>query len=140
MIANPLLGPLFAMVALTYVVWVTIGVRRTRAVASGATHLSRFAVRGVEGIPPEARQVSDHFQNLFEMPVLFYVAILVALHLGLTGPALPALAWVFVVFRVLHAWIHLGRNEVRFRFYAFVAGSVTLLLMWVVIARSVLLS
>jgi hypothetical protein len=138
MTANPLLGPLFAMVALTFVIWATMGVRRTRAVATGATHLSRFAVRGLEGITPEARQVSDHFQNLFEMPVLFYVAVLIALHLGLTGPALPVLAWVFVVFRVLHAWVHLGRNEVRYRFYAFVASSVTLLLMWLVIAAAAL--
>jgi hypothetical protein len=139
MIANPLLGPLFAMVLLTFVVWATMGARRTRAVADGSTHLSRFALRGMDGVTPEAQQASDHFQNLFEMPVLFYVAVLVALHLGLTGWVLPVLAWVFVVLRAAHAWVHLGRNEVRFRFYAFVASSVTLLLMWLSIVRAVLI-
>ncbi len=136
MIANPLLGPLFAMVVLTFVVWATMGMRRTRAVATGATHLSRFAVRGLDGVTPEAQQVSDHFRNLFEMPVLFYVAVLLALHLGLAGWALPMLGWAFVLLRGVHAWVHLGSNEVRYRFYAFVASSVTLLLMWLVIARA----
>ncbi len=136
--ANPLIGPMLAMVLITHVVWATMGIRRTRAVASGETHLSRFAVRGMDGIEPSAVRASDHYSNLFEMPVLFYVALLTAMQLGVQTVPMLALAWVYVVLRAAHAWVHLGRNVVRYRFYAFVSSTVTLILMWLVIAGSVL--
>ncbi len=138
MTANPLIGPMLAMVLMTCIVWATMGIRRTRAVATGETHLSRFAVRGMGGIEPSAVQASDHYSNLFEMPVLFYVALLTAMQLGIQGIAMLALAWVYVVLRAAHAWVHLGRNEVRHRFYAFVGSTVTLIVMWLIIARHAL--
>lgn len=140
MTTNPLFGPMLAMVLLTCVVWAAMGIRRTRAVATGETHLSRFAVRGMDGIELPAVQASDHYSNLFEMPVLFYVALLTAMQMGIQSVAMLVLAWVYVVLRAVHAWVHLGRNEVRYRFYAFVGSTVTLILMWLVVARIALFS
>ena len=63
--------------------------------------------------------------------MLFYVAIMLALTLMLQDPVLVYLAWVFVVFRIVHAVIHVTYNNVMHRFLVYVLGSVAVMGMWV---------
>ena len=51
-----------------------------------------------------------------------------------------ALAWMFVVTRMVHAGIHVTSNDVRWRFQAFAVGAMLLLIMWIVFALRVLSS
>jgi hypothetical protein len=41
-----------------------------------------------------------------------------------------SLAWVFVMARYAHAFIHIGFNYVPLRFAAFLAGAITLGVIW----------
>ena len=50
------------------------------------------------------------------------------------------LAWVFVLTRLLHAYIHTTSNIVRHRFNAFAVGVFILLAMWIIFAVRILLS
>jgi hypothetical protein len=70
------------------------------------------------------------YMNLLELPVLFYAACALMLVTGKFDGAQVALAWVFVLTRCVHAFIHIGFNYVPLRFTAFFAGSVTLGLLW----------
>jgi hypothetical protein len=83
-------------------------------------------------------RASDNFRNLFELPVLFYVALLVLASTGHVSPATLLLAWLFVVLRVLHSAIHCTYNRVVHRFYAYLAGGVVLWVLWGVIAVDLL--
>lgn len=76
----------------------------------------------------------DNFRNLFEVPVLFYVAILVIYVAGLYSTAFLALAWVYVAARVAHSFIQCTSNLVMNRFYAFVTSCTALSIMWLMIA------
>jgi hypothetical protein len=49
------------------------------------------------------------------------------------------LAWLFLITRLVHTYIHIGRNVVIDRFYAFLASVVALLAMWVWFALRILL-
>jgi hypothetical protein len=49
-----------------------------------------------------------------------------------------ALAWLFVVSRLVHAYIHLTSNHVGRRFAAFAASALVLLIMWVIFAVRIL--
>jgi hypothetical protein len=51
---------------------------------------------------------------------------------------LVVLAWVFVAFRVLHAFIHTGSNYVPNRFYAFAGSVFSLIAMWAVFAVQIM--
>jgi hypothetical protein len=136
---TPLMArPLLAMVLLTFTVWLVMGRRRIRAVAGGEVSLADFAVRGGSGPPARVAQAGDHFANLLEVPVLFYVAIMTAALLGLTDTVLLVLAWAFVAVRVVHAVIHLSYNHVRHRFYAYVGGSTICWLIWLYLAVHVM--
>jgi len=44
------------------------------------------------------------------------------------------MAWLFVLSRLVHAYIHTGTNYIPHRFNAFAVGVFTLLAMWVIFA------
>jgi hypothetical protein len=67
-------------------------------------------------------QASDNFKNLFEVPVLFYALVGVSLALSQTPRWLVAGAWLFVVLRIVHSFIHCTYNRVMHRFAAFGAS------------------
>jgi hypothetical protein len=70
------------------------------------------------------------YMNLLEIPVLFYLACVLMLVTGKFDSTQVALAWVFVLARCVQAFIHIGFNYVLLRFTAFLAGSVTLAVLW----------
>ena len=74
---------------------------------------------------------ANNLMNQFEAPVLFHVCCL-ALH-AIAGVSVAALvlAWLFVLSRYVHAWIHLATNRLRQRSYAFRSGLGLLALMWI---------
>lgn len=126
--------PMLAMVLLTFIVLIVVFRRRMRMVREGHAPVSYFRTLQGSQEPDYAVQASRHFANLFEAPVLFYVACLAALFVGLRGWGLLALAWAYVAARVVHAIVHLGSNRLRHRMRIYGASWLVLLAMWVWIA------
>ena len=73
-----ILGPVFAMVFLTFIVWVYTYIRRISFINRNRISPKDLAVPGAlaELSPPAVSNPSDNFKNLFEMPVLFYALAL----------------------------------------------------------------
>jgi hypothetical protein len=71
--------------------------------------------------------------NLLEVPVLFYLACLVAVVTQHITPALIALAWAYVALRVLHSLIYLSYNHVVHRLTVFAVSNGVAALMWVLL-------
>lgn len=80
----------------------------------------------------EDSRAADNFRNLFEIPVLFYALVAIAIGLGHTPDWLVNGAWAFVVLRYLHSLIQCTYNRVFHRLPAFMAGFVVLVALWVV--------
>lgn len=121
---------MIAQAAIVIILLFALGIGRFRAAAKGR------AKRGPDGrliFPERVMQLSDCVNNQFQLPSLFFVASLLALHVGAAGPIFAILAWVFVAFRVIHAAIFVTTNVILHRFLAFVVGAVTVLIMWVMI-------
>lgn len=128
-----LVYPMFAMVLLTVIVGLVMFRIRIQAVRAGSLDVRYFKTYNV-GSPPEAViQSGRHFTNLFEVPVLFYVACMTAMMIGIENAATVPLAWVFVVSRLAHAWVHLGSNKMFLRMAAFLVGMAAVLALWIVI-------
>lgn len=130
--------PAVAMVALTIAVIFRMFFERKRQMVADRIHFreipssSQMASRFVD------TRGADNYRNLFEMPVLFYVALLVAFVTSQVSPLVLGLAWGYVVFRVLHSYIHCTYNRVMHRFYAFLASNLLLWTMWGVLAVGLL--
>ena len=125
-----LIRPMVALVALTAIVALLMGVYRNVAVIRGVAPARYF--RGFNADPPAewVERPARAYMNLLELPVLFYVVCLLMLTTGRFDSVQVALAWVFVVARCAHAFIHIAFNYVPLRFAAFVAGVVTLAVIW----------
>jgi len=132
-----LVYPMAAMVALTFFVLITLFRSRVAAVKAGEADAG-FYKTYQEGKEPRATAaLSRHVVNMFESPTLFYAACMTAMISGQTGTAMLALAWVYVVLRALHAYIHTGSNSLPPRIKAYFASWLVLLGMWATIVAGV---
>ncbi len=126
-----LVYPMAAMVLLTTVVLVLTVLGRVAAVKSGEVDARYYKTfQGDAGEPRKMAQRSRHFVNLFENPVLFYVACITAMVVGQGAGLVLWLAWAFVACRVAHAVVHLGSNSIPPRMVAYGASWIVLLAMW----------
>ena len=138
MSVQAILAPLFVQVALTFALLVWMGAARIAAVRHGETRVRDIAL-GQSNWPPRIQQISNCYHNQFQLPMLFYVLVVLAYILHKADYLFIIMAWVFVALRIVHAAIHTTSNHVGHRFQAFAAGAVILLLMWVVFAARMLL-
>jgi hypothetical protein len=131
---NAIFLPAIGMVLLTLVVWLRMYTDRLGEMRSKKIHPQRVATARMAGEVLQNVQSADHFRNLFEMPVLFYVLCGFLAITKLTTVLLLAMAWGYVSLRVLHAYIHLTSNQVIRRFQAYAASCIVLWVMWGVFA------
>ena len=132
-----ILLPLFVEVILTFVLLFTMAPLRTRDFASGAVRPEDIALREQKW-PKRTTQFANAFSNQFELPVLFYVLTILEYVTHLAGIVFVVLAWIFVIFRVLQAYVHVTSNTVRLRGAFFAIGAVVLAIMWVIYIVQVL--
>lgn len=130
--------PMMAMVLLTLTVMILLLRRRIAAVKAGEIELKYYKTYQGDTEPDVVKQATRHYINLFETPVMFYAACLVALTTGVASPVLQALAWVYVAVRVAHAYIHLGTNRIIYRMRAYGLSLLLILLIWILLVVSVL--
>jgi hypothetical protein len=130
--------PLFVQVGLTLALLLWMATARTRALSSQQTRFKDIAL-GQPNWPERATQVGNCFRNQFEVPVLFYILIALALPLRHADLVIVLLSWVFVVTRFAHAGIFVTSNDVRSRSLAWFAGVLVLLAMWIYFALKILL-
>ncbi len=130
-----ILGPVFAMVFLTLLVWVYMYVRRIRFITSSNISPVDLAVPGAlaQLSPPEVSNPSDNLKNLFEIPVIFYVLGLYLFVANQVDDIYVIAAWGFVVFRAVHSAVHCTINIVMLRFYLYLAST---LAVWFIAARA----
>lgn len=135
---NAIFLPAVAMAALTFVVWLRMYVSRIGQMKRERIHPQSVATSAQATARLTDSRAADNFRNLFELPVLFYLAIVVAAQAGLVTTTILALAWLFVALRVAHSWIQCTYNKVMHRFYVYCAGGFALWLLWGVLGYRLL--
>jgi hypothetical protein len=138
MTQQAIFGPFFAMIGLTFVVWIYMYVRRIRFITTNNLLAKDLAIPGelARRSPAAVSNPSDNFKNLCEIPTLFYV---LALYLFVTHrvDAVDVYAsWIFVVFRALHSLVHCTINVVMLRFNLYLISTLAI---WFLAARSFLI-
>ena len=132
--AKLILWPLFAMFVVVCMVAGTMFRRRVAFYKANRVHPQKTATSAQMAATMPDSRAPDNFRNLFETPVLFYVAVLLVFNAGFFCVAHLVLAWIFVVARAAHSYIHCTSNVVMLRFYAFLTACTTLSIMWLMIA------
>jgi hypothetical protein len=130
--------PVFVLVGLAFALLLGMATARTRALTSREVGLKDIALRQPNW-PTRTTQLGNCFANQFEIPVLFYILIALALPLRHADLVIVMLSWVFVVTRFAHAGIFVTSNDVRHRSLAWFAGVLVLFAMWLYFALKILL-
>jgi hypothetical protein len=133
-----ILAPLFVMVALTFVLLFWTGNVRVAAVRRGDTHPRDVALREPNWGKRET-QIANAYQNQLELPVLFYVLTILSIVTRHADLAFVLLAWVFVVLRLIHVYVHVTSNHLSRRFAVFVASAIVLAIMWAIFMIRIML-
>lgn len=125
-----IMQPMVAMVALTGLVWLKMYWDRIGEMRARQIDPQQMATRsGAAGLLQNNR-AADNLQNLFEIPVLFYVLCLTAYVTATTPAWLVMGAWGFVALRGLHSLIQITYNQVMHRFIVYALSTVLLFGLW----------
>ena len=122
--------PLFTMVLLTLLVAIRLLYFNTWAVLSGEVHIKHFRLFDA-GITPKLQAVAQHYKNMFEMPVLFYLLCILLIITDSAEPFNIQLAWGFVIFRILHSLIRIPNTNVHPRSAFFIGSYIMLAGGWI---------
>jgi len=127
---NSILYPLFALVILTFGIAIWMGKLRFLAVKQGDLNPRYYALNRGGKVPEYLAKVSQNYDNLLELPILFYVLVGLMYATATVEISQTILAWVFVSSRYTHSYIHTTSNNLRLRMKAFLFGSAVLMMMW----------
>lgn len=137
MTVQAILLPVFVQVLLCFGLLVLTGQRRFGDVRAGAVE-ARDVSCGEKTWPAASQQAANAYANQFELPVLFFALVPLAMATRKADLLFVLMSWVFVGSRLAHAAVYVSRNHVPTRFDAFLVGTLTLLAMWVVFAVRIL--
>ena len=121
--------PVLLVVAITLLGFVKMAVERGRAIKAGQNP-EFYKVHLGDPEPAATRAAVRHWDNLFELPTVFYAACLTAYVIAGVSPTVLACAWIFAIGRALQSLVHLTYNSPNHRGMAFVVSFLALMVMW----------
>lgn len=107
--------PVLVLALWTLVVLLLMFLARFSALRRGRVDWQDFSLGESGRVPPAASLLNRAFMNLLEVPVLFYLACVIAFVSGRADSTALRLAWTYVGLRLLHGLIHLSSNRVPHR-------------------------
>ncbi len=117
---NTIFYPVVALFTLTMLVAIFLIGVIGYSIINKKVKLKYFRVYSESFEAPEfLTRTRRNFNNLFEVPVIFYTLCAFIGILKLNDPMLLNLAWAYVIFRSLHSIIHIGYNHPTHRLVAF---------------------
>lgn len=127
-----ILWPTLALVALVFVVWFTLFYQRLG-------HMKRNPPKADDFTTTEAalryfrpvEMPANNLANLFELPVLYFALVPLLVLTAQAGHVQVVLAWIYVVLRAIHSFIHIGPKKVQPRFMVYLASTAVLMAMWI---------
>jgi len=127
---DALLGPMIAMFWLTALVWLVMVLARNIAVVRGAASIQYYTDYHSDVPDERIERPARAFNNLMQLPTLFYVVCLLMFVTKRADAAQVTIAWTFVAFRLLHAAVYVLFNHVPYRFAFWMGGFLALCFLW----------
>jgi len=128
--------PMLVVVALTFVAFVKMGAARGAAMKTGID--ANYYKAHIGGPEPEAaRAAARHWDNMFELPTLFYGGCIIAFVLSAVSFWTVLFAWIFVLGRVVQSAIHMTYNNPAHRGLGFTLSVIAALALWVNVGMSI---
>jgi len=122
--------PVIALAALTFGIGIWFAIIRIRAVNKGDINPGYYQLNRGAKLPEYYAKVNNNYNNLLEIPILFYVISILIYVTNNTDLFYVVLSWLFVLTRYIHSYIHTTYNNVRHRRIPFLIGVLILIIEW----------
>jgi len=122
---------MFLMVLLTFIVGLITMKNRIASVKSGAVNAKYFKLMEGQEVPEIITKTTRCFNNMFEVPVLFYAGCILYISLGVESLIGLVFAWFFVLMRFIQAYVHLTYNHLIHRMLSFWLAFLCTIGLWV---------
>jgi len=126
-----MLIPMFCVVLLTFVIGIIALNLRIKSVKNGDVKIKYYRTMQGQDVPEFLTRTTRCFNNMFELPVLFYVVCTLFIALNIDSIVATVTAWLFVIARAAHTYIHLTYNNVLHRMITYLFGAVLILGLWI---------
>ncbi|ENN88908.1 hypothetical protein RHSP_10698 [Rhizobium freirei PRF 81] len=123
--------PMVAHAVLVFILYALLGWRRRVLVKAGLIQPASFRENHAANEPAGSLVVRNSLANQFELPLLFHVCCILLYTTQADNLPSVILAWIFVVTRYAHAFVHVTSNNLSYRSPLFALGFVALVGMWV---------
>ena len=125
------LSPVLALVAWTLVMWIWMYATRIPAMNAAGIDPQEAAYPGTwsHRLKSGVRSVADNYNHLHEQPTIFYALMFFAALTGGGDATALALAWAYVLLRVVHSLVQATFNRVIVRFSVFALATLALMAM-----------
>jgi hypothetical protein len=132
-------GPVIVQVLMTLLIYVRLIKVKIRELKAGRVDMERRGIHE-DAWGESVMLINNNIRNQFELPVLFYVVCLVLWALEAVSILALVAAWLFVLSRIAHAWVHLTSNYIPNRRRFFTVGwwilvFMVLLVIWALAGR-----
>lgn len=128
--------PVLLVLAVTFVGFVKMAIERAGAVKQGQNP-EYYKVYLGDPEPEKTRAAVRHWDNVFELPTVFYAGCLTAYVLGEVSITVLASAWIFALGRAVQSFVHLTYNSPNHRGGAFTLSFLGLIVMWCALAAHI---
>ena len=118
--------PVLAHVALVFMLYIYLGIVKSRAVKEGSVDRKKAAL-DPKAWPESVVKVLNNLGNQFESPVIFYIISIIYYLTNNVDSFLISIMSIYVLTRYMHTYIHVTSNFVPYRFKLFLVGVLILL-------------
>ncbi len=126
-----ILFPIIALAILTFGIGIWFAIIRVRAVKNGDINPAYYQLNRGSKLPEYYAKVNNNYNNLLEIPILFYIISILIYVTNNTDLVYVILSWLFVLTRYIHSYIHTTYNNVRHRRIPFLIGVLVLIIEWI---------
>lgn len=130
--------PMIILVFFTFGMMLWMLKMRIRSVMQDGVDPRHFKLYKPTELPDYLLKVTHNFQNLLEMPPLFYIAIILLVALNITDTFYVVLSWAFLFSRFVHTYVHTTSNRLLLRRNIFIVSMSILWVLWVRVGISVI--
>jgi hypothetical protein len=131
---NPtlILWPMIIHALVTLFLYLPMSRTRVRTVKEGKVKATAYKLN--EDEPAESKVFSNAIRNQNEIGVLFYAACLTAYVTTAPMSFAVVFAWIFIIAKCVHVYVHVTSNRLRFRRPIFMIAYLMVILLWLLIA------
>ena len=133
-----ILAPLFVLVVVTFILCFWIPVAGVPLLRRGEVRPQDVDLRQPNW-PRPVQQINNSYTNQFELPLLFYVLTILALYTKHADVLFVVMAWIFVLMRLVHFYVHVTSNNINIRGPVFGIGALVLAIMWIIFIVRIML-